>query len=202
MCGYVAPLGRMLTECDLISTELKDQDREAAFAAINRTLSSAQQQAFDRLLAALRAYFEAHDSNEISVMPHFLFSGGWDGIHREREDAFLAALRAFEAGQVPQSTPADFAATEKALNAAYAKVIAAAPDAEANPTQGHQSGDAPTRASIRATERLWLIYRDAFATFATLRYPGTTRETWLTYVTKQRAADLSDPCFTDDGANC
>lgn len=98
MCGYVAPLGRMPTECDLISTELKDQDREAAFAAIKRTLSSAQQQAFDRLLAALRASVEAHDSNEISVMPHFLFSGGWDGIHREREDAFLAALRAFEAG--------------------------------------------------------------------------------------------------------
>ena len=187
MCDFVPALGRMETECDLIAWTLADQRRTAAFEAIRKSFTSAQKAAFDRVLKTLRAYLAAHDHNEIAVSGHMLDSGAWDGEHTEREEAFLANLQQFERGNLPHATAAEYAASDKALNAAYAKALEGA--GEEVGTE-HHTGDAPTRASIRATERLWIVYRDALADFGTLRYPATTRDGWLSYVTKQRAGDL------------
>jgi uncharacterized protein YecT (DUF1311 family) len=98
-------------------------------------------------------------------MGHYLFSGAWDGIHRRREEAFLASLDEFENGKLPHATAAQYAEADKALNGAYAQAISGAAQSENRTTGEHLTGDPPSRASIRATERLWLAYRDAFTDF-------------------------------------
>jgi uncharacterized protein YecT (DUF1311 family) len=196
-CDWVSDVAREQTECDLIATVESNQDREARLQAIRSKFTPDQKEAFDKLLAALRAYLDAHDHNEVEVMGHYLFSGAWQGIHREREETFQTSLDEFEGGKFPHATTAQYAQADKALNAAYAQSIAGAAQSESTTTGEHLTGNPPTRASIRATERLWLAYRDAFADFGTLRYPKTTREAWLWMVTQKRANDLSDRCFMD-----
>ncbi|MDR3752577.1 MAG: hypothetical protein P4K93_02335 [Terracidiphilus sp.] len=197
MCNYVAPLARALDMCDFIAMTGANEKRTAALNAIARSMTPVQKTAYDRLLTALHAYLSAHDHNEVAVMGHYLFSGGWQGISTEREQAFLEDMRKFERKELPRSTSAEFAADDKALNAAYQKVLASAPEKERTTAGEHMTGNVPTKASIRATEKLWIVYRDAFADFGTLRYPSTTREAWKAYVTKQRTRDLGDPCFPD-----
>jgi uncharacterized protein YecT (DUF1311 family) len=194
-CDWVPDISRMQSECDLIATVKSDQEREAGLQTVRSKFTPEQKAAFDKLLAAQRAYFKGHDHNEVEVMGHFLDSGGWDGIHREREDMFLVALSEFEGSKLPQATEAQYAESDRALNSAYAQVIAKAAQSEGTITGEHLIGDPPTRASIRTTERLWLAYRDAFADFGALRYAGTTRAAWLRLVTLQRTKDLLDPCF-------
>jgi uncharacterized protein YecT (DUF1311 family) len=202
MCNYVAPLSRALDMCDFISMTDAEEKRTAALNAVAKSMTPVQKTAYDRLLTALHAYLSAHDQNEVAVMGHYLFDGGWQGISAEREQAFLDDMQRFERGELPHSTSAEYVADDKALNAAYQGILASAPEKESTTTGEHTTGDAPTRGSIRATEKLWIVYRDAFADFGTLRYPSTTRDAWLAYVTKQRTRDFSNPCFLDANAEC
>ncbi|MGA7342107.1 MAG: hypothetical protein WBE72_00290 [Terracidiphilus sp.] len=80
--------------------------------------------------------------------------------------------------------------------------MAAAPGKEDTTTGERLPGTAPTRLSLRATERLWIVSRDAFADFGTVRYPATSRNAWLTYGPKQRADDLGNPCFLNAMVDC
>jgi uncharacterized protein YecT (DUF1311 family) len=195
MCGYVPALGRNEDECDLIGMVQADEKRRAALEGLKAKFTPEQATAYDQLLAALREYLAAHDQNEIYVMPHELTGGGWDGEHAAQEQAFLDAMERFEKGELPRAGAAEYAAADKGLNAAYAKVMAVAPAAEEGGGE-HPTGGQPTRASVRATEKMWIAYRDAFAEFGVMRYPGTTRDAWLTYVTRQRTNALN-PCMAD-----
>ena len=45
---------------------------------------------------------------------------------------------------------------------------------------------------IRATQRLWLAYRDAWMNFGAVRYPSVTSETWAGLLTARRNVQLQD----------
>ena len=99
MCNYVGPLARALDMCEFIAMTDADVKRTAALDAVAKSMTPGEKTAYDRLLTALHAYFSAHDHNEVAVMGHYLFSGGWQGISMEREQAFLEDMQSFERGE-------------------------------------------------------------------------------------------------------
>ncbi len=199
MCERVPGLARMQTVCDLIGQVREQQTHDHDIAMLAATFTPEQRTAFLHLVDTLHAYYNAHDEQETEVMGHFLFSGGWDGIHTEREQAFIDDIHRFEAGHLPSYTAAQYATTDRDLNAAFQQAITDSKEHldPQSANREHRIGDAPTPTTLRATERLWLNYRDVLADFGHLRYPQITRESWLTWVTLQRTKDLKNPCFFD-----
>ncbi|MEX0140932.1 DUF1311 domain-containing protein [Janthinobacterium lividum] len=75
------------------------------------------------------------------------------------------------------------AALDKELNAIYGKLMK-------KPAQTHAG--AVGKDGIRATQRLWLAYRDAWMNFGAVRYPSVTSETWAGRLTSRRNVQLQD----------
>jgi hypothetical protein len=96
----------------------------------------------------------------------------------ELKDAFLASLRAFETSALPAFTAADFRRADAELNAVYAKALKAG-----------KSGTV-TADGIRATERIWLGYREAWVRFGAVKYPATTANSWRAWLTRERVTML------------
>jgi hypothetical protein len=92
----------------------------------------------------------------------------------ELKDGFLASLRACEAGQLPAFTAENFRRADAELNAVYAKSLKAG-------KRGTVTAD-----GIRATERAWLRYREAWVRFGAIKYPPTTADSWRTWLTRER----------------
>jgi uncharacterized protein YecT (DUF1311 family) len=94
-----------------------------------------------------------------------------------------AALDAI-AGKLPLASPDDFAARDAELNQVYREVMetpsaqAEWPDRIGSLTVAH--------ADVRNTQRLWLAYRDAFATFAANLPAGRDSAAVTTLLTAQR----------------
>jgi uncharacterized protein YecT (DUF1311 family) len=107
-------------------------------------------------------------------------------------DDFLAALRSFEQGNLPKSTAEAAHEADQGLNAAYGKVMQGAAVHKADYGAVQPDG-------IRNAERAWLKYRDAWLTFAKLRYPDVASESWLTLLTNDRTSILDGSfCDMDD----
>jgi uncharacterized protein YecT (DUF1311 family) len=94
------------------------------------------------------------------------------------KDAFLASLRAFETSALPAFTAADFRRADAELNAVYAKALKAG-------TTG-----TVTASGIRATERVWLGYREAWVRFGAIKYPSTAANSWRAWLTRERVTML------------
>jgi uncharacterized protein YecT (DUF1311 family) len=67
--------------------------------------------------------------------------------------SFPPAVRAQSQGEMNAQASADFAAADKALNAVYKKLTAAL--------------DARARKNLQASQRAWVVFRDAEAEFST-----------------------------------
>lgn len=172
--------------------------RDADFARIARdsrwdTLQArwnpAQRAALAALLKAADAYFESASYNEedMSGTAHGAFAVE---AYETLDIALLRAVERFETGARPDEKAADFAAADKALNAAYRRTLAAL---DAGKGDG-ASGEYGTIQSegVRETERLWLRYRDAWVAFAAARYPDTAADTWRAWLSRARARALSE----------
>ncbi|MCC7695759.1 DUF1311 domain-containing protein [Janthinobacterium sp. EB271-G4-7A] len=75
------------------------------------------------------------------------------------------------------------AALDKELNAIYGKLMK-------KPAQTHAG--AVGKDGIRATQRLWLAYRDAWMNFGAVRYPSVTSDSWAGLLTSRRNVQLHD----------
>ena len=73
--------------------------------------------------------------------------------------------------------PQALAAADAALNRAYQAVMRA-PDTTV------------AKADVRAAQRLWLAYRDAWTAFAALRYPALPRDVLQATLTEWRTKQL------------
>jgi uncharacterized protein YecT (DUF1311 family) len=100
-------------------------------------------------------------------------------------DELLADVKAAEQGKPPAGTNAAFAAADKALNDVYRKVMALPADGE-----GRVAHTTVTKQDIRATQRSWIAYRDAWAAFAQARYPAVDAAAWKARLTARRTAQL------------
>lgn len=171
--------GMMMGYCASLGAAQDDVKREGALAAIAATFKPNERAAFSRLLNSLSRFVEARGGNEVDL------SGTARGamvVEEEdaQKDAFLAALQAFERGKLPRFSAAQDQAIDRELNAVYGQL-------RRLPAQEYTT---IKMADIQATQRIWLVYRDAWVEFGKLRYPAVPAHAWRAYFTQQRTAML------------
>jgi hypothetical protein len=171
--------GMMMGYCASLGAAQDDVKREGALAAIAATFKPNERAAFLRLLNSLARFVEARGGNEVDL------SGTARGAmvveeEDDQKDAFLAALQAFERGKLPRFSAAQDQAIDRELNTVYGQL-------RRLPAQEYTT---IKMADIQATQRIWLVYRDAWVEFGKLRYPAVPAHAWRAYFTQQRTAML------------
>jgi uncharacterized protein YecT (DUF1311 family) len=156
------------------------QKRDARLAALTADWPAGQKEALAELRKSAEAFFEEHARSELDMggTARAAIAVAEQGTLR---DDFLKSLESFEHGALPAG--ADFAPADLELNRLYSRLM--------NTKATGRSGTV-IREGIRATQRKWLAYRDAWAKLGAARYPGTPADTWKTWATRQRAAQLKE----------
>jgi uncharacterized protein YecT (DUF1311 family) len=102
---------------------------------------------------------------------------------RFNEDFLELAARRI---QLPEPS---FAAADADLNATYDQVFASLP-ATCDTSASAPGEHCLSQTAFRERQREWIRYRDAWLTFVKLRWPQDPPDAWLTYLTRQRTAQL------------
>jgi len=177
--------------CAAYYSEPTDQKRLESLNAISARMSPVQREAFNRLVKEEEDYAHAHAAGEIDLSGTARAMYQIDAEQTLRDD-FLAALQLFEVGRYPGGSAQTYRDADARLNSAYRKAMA---DAEEN----MKDYGAVQPDGIRNAERAWLKYRDAWVTFAKLRYTGVPPDAWLVLLTNDRTSILDDSfCDIDD----
>ena len=67
----------------------------------------------------------------------------------------------------------------------YQKAFSSLPD-----TCSASNPGCVSQAAFRNTQRMWIRFRDAWVTFAQLRWPEINSDSWMTYLTRQRTKQI------------
>lgn len=170
--------GMMGGVCAAISARRAERVEKALYGRLRASLPARQTAAFDRLLKANRAFARAHAENETS--PGGTGHAGFVIDAEARETTWLREhLAAFEKGVYKMPPPAQFALDDAELNRVYGERVKIKRDE-----------DDVSAAAIRATQRSWLMYRDAWVAFAALRYPALPADSLKALLTQWRIKQL------------
>lgn len=176
------PTGRQMNFMCIV----RDQARasravDQAQSQLARTGTPAQRAAFDKVLAARKAFLEAHDAEEPNGT-----TGAVQTAMRDEADidqAWGQSLHDFSAGKLPRYSSADFKKADAELNAAYRS----ARKIEADSGDGTYNTSAD---ELVVAERAWIAFRDAWVAFAALRWPSVSGDSWRTWLTLERTEML------------
>ena len=179
--------GYMMGICASIGDGQADKIRSAYLARLRRQLPAAQVGAFDQLVAATNAFANSRgDETDTSGTARSM-----QVIQAEaREKEWLREhLAAFEKGNVNISPAQPLAVVDAELNRAYQALMAA-------PVTDKEHADrlpdsTVTKADVRAAQRRWLAYRDAWVRFAALRYPALAPDALKAALTEWRVKQFS-----------
>jgi len=154
--------GRMGTVCAAIHEGQNGRVRNARLERMAAALPAPARVAFQRLQAAAGRYARAAGAEtdmQGTAAPSLV-------IQREEKmrEQFMQAVLDAASGKLPPATPQDAAARDRELNELYRKLMAAPSPQEGWPDR---LGDTTIeRKDVRAAERAWIAYRDAFTAFA------------------------------------
>ncbi len=176
--------GMMMGFCANVAERADGAERNAALTRLGMPFTPAQRTRFAALRKAADAFARSVAENETDLSGTARAAMSI-GAQAAVQDELLADLRAAEAGKPPAGTEARFTAADKALNDVYRKVMALPAD-----DQGRVGYTTVTKADIRATQRTWIAYRDAWTAFAQARYPDVPGVAWKARLTGRRAAQL------------
>jgi hypothetical protein len=156
--------------------------RERALAAMTAAWTAPEKQAFARLRTAHDAYVEAHGSGEVDLTGTARAAMAIQAEEALR-DELVEVLERLRSGRALPTPASRLPAEDAALNAAYRKRL--------QETGGEDSGPgAVTAEGVRAAERAWIRYRDAFLAFAAVKFPRVPRNELAAWLTRQRTAKL------------
>jgi hypothetical protein len=172
--------------CAMIGSRVRDHQREGQIAALGRGWTPAQKAAWSKVIAAEAAYADALANGEVDL------SGTMRGVFAleaegDIKDGTLGLLEALDGKALDKTSAGDFQRSDAALNAAWKKVTAF----------GFEDFGTVTKDGVRATQRAWIKYRDAWSAFADLSWPGMGA-TAADYLTKERTNALL--CLIGDAA--
>lgn len=180
--------GYMGSVCAAIREDVDGRVRTARLERLAATLPAPSRAAFARLRAAAERYVGAADG-EVDMQGTAAPALALEHQGKLREQFMQAALDA-AAGRLPPASGPDHEKRDAELNALYKNVMALPSTQDGWPDRIGSS--TIEHASVRATERLWLAYRDAFAAFAATLPSGPDTLAARTLLTGQRAAQLGD----------
>lgn len=171
-----------MAACAARDSRVADSARNRKIDALMQGFPAAAAPLFADVRTAFDAYVESHANDEVDhsgTIGALITVGERDGAR----DQFVKDLTRLADGTWPPASSDDAQAADKALNQGYAKALKVCPgDAEFPATI--------TPDIIRATQKAWLIYRDAYVKFATVAAPAVTQDAVLARLTKLRTAEL------------
>jgi uncharacterized protein YecT (DUF1311 family) len=175
--------GYMMGVCSAIDARQKQRVRAQATDKVSAGMPAVAQASLQKLQAAASKFADARAAHETDLSG--TARAALSIAARTAELDLLAQdVRGYEAGKLPASmSKAQVAALDKELNAIYGKLMK-------KPAETYAG--AVGKDGIRATQRLWLAYRDAWMNFGAVRYPSVTSETWAGLLTARRNAQLQD----------
>lgn len=178
--------GMMMGFCAAHAGDAARAERETRWTSLQSSWSPAQRGALAELRKAAKAYFESVSREEADM------SGTARGMMAENayenlDKALLVDIEHFEHGKFPNARAQDFAAADRGLNATYRKVLARLSAKSDSGPYGTVNAD-----GVRATQRLWLAYRDAWVRFAAARYPTLSADAWRAWLSRDRDGALLD----------
>jgi TPR repeat protein len=184
------PLERPFRFCDNITSGLSgaacadraehiaEKHRSQEISALVLSWSASQRLAFDALQAAAGKYYDEHAGSEQDMSGTARDQFYIDEVARLKAE-FLKDIEAFEGSRFPPHE--SFPKVDRKLNATYRKLLG---------LKDWTDGGTINAAGVRATQRLWLAYRDAWAKFGVERYPQTSATDWEAWVTERRIKEL------------
>lgn len=99
-----------------------------------------------------------------------------------QKDFFLKTLEELERGALPPYSARQFKDADAALNTVYQKIQ----------KKTELEWGSVTKGGIKATQRTWLKYRDAWIKFCSKKYPGVSSERINTHLTLKRVKELEE----------
>lgn len=179
--------GRMGAVCAGIRADLHRSVRATRIERMAASLPAPARAAFARLQAAAERYAVAA-GDEVDMQGTAAPSFVIQRQEQAREQFMQAALDAAD-GKLPGASAQEAAARDRQLNAVYRKLMAARSPQEDWPDR---LGDTTIqRKDVRATERAWIAYRDAFVAFAAQLKAGPGADAINALLTSQRIAALN-----------
>jgi hypothetical protein len=167
--------------CADIAARRAGSIRSVYFKRLRAALSPPQLLAFDRLVKASDAFASAHAEQETARGGTAYASFVMDAQAREQE-WLREHLFNFEKGSFNAPPASRFAADDAELNRVY--------QLRTHPAEPPDDFDVSPE-QIRATQRLWLAYRDAWVAFAALRYPQLPADSLKALLTQWRIKQIS-----------
>ena len=166
--------------CSGYQSEIAEERRNRAIRTFSAQWTPAQKSTFAKVEAAEKDYVSAHSQE--------LDQGGSIRTLRDLGSAeimhqnFYLDLRLFERGQIPKGSSADATAAESRMNMQYKANLAAA----RAPLPSIEPESAVTVEGIEKAQQTWQQYRDAWLTFASVRYPAVPASAFRGYFSEER----------------
>ena len=145
----------------------------------------------------LIAAFEKYRALQLDLYGRRCRGGTSCGAMMIQEEArinysFLIMAEGFRSTGFPSFSTSDFAVTDAALNKAYEESKSRLQPTCAPQGTGNYDEFCISRAQVRAMEKAWLRYRDAWVAFAAIKWPQVSANTWSTYMTREHVKHGGD----------
>jgi hypothetical protein len=177
-CDYAASTFA-INFCGAYTSQVEDEHRGRYYSLLKRSMTPAQQAAFERLLAAESTFVTTHASE--------VYQGGTIrgirtmGSENILKDLFRAEIAHFEQKKWPSLTQAQIAGADDLLDQEYEKKLGQLKIQ----SKDEIDDGAVTAENLLKVEETWKSYRNAWVVFARLRYPAAA-ETIRAEVTLDR----------------
>lgn len=175
--------GFMMGICTAHQAQFEEQEQEQRWRELMAGWNPSERAAFEVLRQAANGFFDLRADNEVdqSGTGRVMF---YMEERQSLEDGFLSVHTLLEGGEFPVFTPSRFKEADKELNSVYRKI---------HKMPNFQDGYGTiTQNGIRETQRAWIVYRDALAAFAKVRYKTVTPESVMGYLTQERTEMLQE----------
>ena len=93
------------------------------------------------------------------------------------EEEFLNSLKKFDRGDLPRFNEKDFLDADSELNKVYKEI---------QQNSSEYNLGTVSKGDIKAAQRAWLKYRDAWVAFAKQKYPSVAAFAWKTWLMRDR----------------
>lgn len=163
-CDYAASTFTM-NFCSSYASAIQDEERRHYYDSLKSSMTSEQQAAFEKLLAAHKAYVEAHafEVDQGGTIRAVRTIGSQNIL----EDLFRTEVVHFERKKWPVLSENQIAMADSLLSREYQKKL----QQLQKQTKEEIDQGAITASHLSSVEKTWETYRDTWVAFANLRYP-------------------------------
>jgi len=182
MCDYVTS-GMGMNYCSSRAKAAENKKLDQKLSPLIDKIGPTAEGALRSAYGAATRFFEEKAANEEGHGGTGYLTWQIDSVSNQ-QNQFLALVERVSGGFAPE-VAVDFSTSDRQLNSAYKVLLQ---QLNANPISGFNY--AINADGVRAVQRLWIPYRDAFGRLLADISPTVSEKTWLTWLTEVRTEQL------------